>query len=175
MRKKAEAAEKAGVSGSEVWELSDNFSKALKDKSAIKETSNLLKGFTGMIKEATGLGNVFQDIQQDMNMFFRNLGGSMTEELSIGLGDLSQILEPLFDGIGRGLGTAISRINDALGPLMDWLQTPLVPEGILPNPNAATTPMDAAIQGGLSMLLGFPVGLANLFFHLFSPGGGFFG
>ncbi len=153
--------------------INEELAMLLKDKNAVQATTDMLSGLTGMVQSSASLGNVFKDAQNEMDLFFSDMGGSITEGFAPALAGLRNIFDGFLEGIGTSLGTFFTNVGNAIEPLMGQLEQEAFP-GALPS-GATPSYLDLMIQGGLNAMLGIPLGFVNMFMYFLSPGGGLFG
>ena len=140
----------------------------LKDKEGLRLMNNTMDSFGEMVKESVSSGNVFSGIRQDMMQLGQDIGGSLTEGISAGLGDLGAEINRILGPVGEALGNLMSEVARGVGNILDALDRPLPgTEGLMTPTGEQATPLWAIQTGIFAGLFGIPVGLGIVFANLF--------
>lgn len=139
----------------------------VKNREGLRAYRDTLGSFGELVQSSMSVGNVFKDAKNELDTFMSDLGGSLSEGLASGLGDIGDALSPLFEGIGNALGGLFDKIGEGLDTLMSHWNNEIFPAPW--DPLGDTTSANEMITiGAVSALFGIPGGLFTLFNRLFT-------
>jgi phage-related protein len=155
---------KAGryAEGLEVWqEGTKDFFGFLRDKSAVAQASEFMKGFGDVMTTMGAQSGLLGPLKDELGTFFETISGGVMEKIAPALAQFTETLGPFVEKIGNAVGKILEFAQGLIDGIDSWFASVLPPGTVNPLTGATmqTPDLMTVIAGGL---FGIPMIIANI-------------